>query len=243
MVTISLAVVILLGIGVSLALLKRKKTTAVPEDHVAVTVTKHGFIKRVLGSGRHLLYPGERIEFVLETRTKLVRGQATRIATGDGLLLTINWSGTYALCPEQITDNRSQRLRGLLRAEKAITRNVDIFLRKLVGGHTVSDLFNPGLRERLERQLNHLLADKLKPLGITFNGLNLQAIDLPPELTEAMTKARAIETLDGAVRHLDPATRDIIRGVYQLDQVLHWDAYLPVPSRHTMKKLAATHRN
>jgi regulator of protease activity HflC (stomatin/prohibitin superfamily) len=243
MIGISLGVVILFVAGISVIVVKRRKTKVVAEDHVAVTVSKYGFIKRVLGSGRHLLYPGERIEFVLETKTKLARGQAANIATGDGLLLTVNWSGTYALCPEQITESHSQRLRGLLNAEKAITRNADIFLRKLIGGHNLGDLFNPALRERLERQLNHLLADKLKPLGITFNGLNLQAIDLPAELSEAVTKAKAIETLDSAIRHLDPATRDIIRGVYQLDEVLRWDSYLPVPSRHTMKKLAGTYQN
>ncbi len=243
MLTISVGVIILVVAVISLAIVKLKKTTVVAEDHLAITVSKHGFVKRVLLPGRHILYPAERIEFLLETRTKLAGGRTTKIATGDGLLVAINWSGTYALRPDLITDNRSQRLRSLPNAEKTITRKIDIYLRKLIGSHSLGDLFNPNLRERVERQLGHLLTDSLKPLGIAFNDLNLQAIELPPDVAEAFNKAKAIETLDGAIRQLDPSTREIIRGVYQLDEILHWDAYLPVPSRQTMKRLAPTYQN
>jgi len=161
------------------------------------------------------------------------------IATGDGLPVNINWSGTYALRPQLITEpeSRSQRLRGLPNAEKAIARQVDIHLRKLVGGQTIRELFNPATRERLERQLSQLLAERLKPQGIALNGINLQSIELPNEVAEALNKAKAIETLDGAIRQLDPTTREVVRGVYQLDEILHWDQYLPLPSRATMKKM------
>jgi regulator of protease activity HflC (stomatin/prohibitin superfamily) len=128
-------------------------------------------------------------------------------------------------------------LRNLSKAEAAIARNADILLRKLVGSYPMPDLFQPAVRERLERQASHLLADRLKPLGLDFMRLNMQAIELPGEIAEAINKARALETLDGALRHLDPATLDVVRGVYQLDQVLHWDNYLPVPSRLTMNRL------
>lgn len=228
---------ILLATGV--ALFRHRKTWVVLEDNVAVTVDKDGFFKRLLPAGRHVLYPFERIDFTLETKSKLATGQAMAIATSDGLFVNINWSGLYALRPDQITESISQRLRSLPGAEKAIARGVDIYLRKLVGGHTVHDLFNPTSRTRLERHLNQLLADRLQPLGIAFNGLNLQAIELPKEVAEAFNKARAIETLDGVIRQLDPTTREVVRGAYQLDEILHWDAYLPTPTRLTMKRMEA----
>jgi regulator of protease activity HflC (stomatin/prohibitin superfamily) len=211
----------------------------VREDSVAITINRDGFIKRVLPAGRHVLQPFEKIDFILETKTKLIANQAAAIATSDGIPVKINWSGTYSLKPELVTENISQRLRGLPNAEKAITRHADICLRKLVGDYAVLDLFKPATRERVERQLSQLLVDRLKPLGIVFNGLNLQVIDLPQEVAEAFNKAKAIETLDGAIRQVDPTTREVVRGAYQLDEILHWDAYLPTPSRMTMKRLEA----
>jgi regulator of protease activity HflC (stomatin/prohibitin superfamily) len=160
------------------------------------------------------------------------------VTTGDGIPVNLNWSATYALQPDLIpAEGRSQRLRNLANAEKAIVRNVDIHVRKLVGNYPVRELFNPATRDRLERQLGQLMADRLKPLGIVFNALNLQVIELPGELAEAFNKAKAIETLDGAIRQLDPTTREVVRGVYQLDEILHWDHYLPIPSRTTLKKV------
>ncbi|HXW01647.1 MAG TPA: SPFH domain-containing protein [Anaerolineae bacterium] len=229
--------VILATIGISLFL--SKKIQVVSEDSIAVTVNRDGFIKRVLPAGRHMLHPFEKVDFALETKTRLTFNQAAAIATGDGIPVNINWSGTYALKPELITENISQRLRGLPYAEKTIARHADICLRKLVGDYTLPDLFRPVIRERIERQLGQLLSDRLKPQGMVLNGLNLQAIILPQEVAEAFNKAKAIETLDGAIRQVDPTTREVVRGVYQLDEILHWDTYLPTPSRQTMKRLEA----
>lgn len=234
--TVSAVVFVILA-ALSVALFRAKQTQVVREDSVAVTINRDGFIKRVLPGGRHILQPFEKVDFVLETKTKLIASQAAAIATSDGVPVNINWSGTYTLKPELITENVSQRLRSLTNAEKAITRQTDICLRKLVGDYAVADLFKPTTRERVERQMSQLLADRLKPLGVVFNGLNLQAIELPQEVAEAFNKAKAIETLDGAIRQVDPTTREVVRGAYQLDEILHWDAYLPSPSRLTMKRL------
>jgi regulator of protease activity HflC (stomatin/prohibitin superfamily) len=233
----SSAVILLILIAAGLALFWGKKRQVVAEDNVAVTVNKDGFIKRILPPGRHTLAPFEKIEFTLETKNKLTANQAAQIATADGVLVTINWSGIYTLNPQLITENVSQRLRNLPYAEKAIARQTDICLRKFIGEQTTPELFNPAIRERLERHLSQLVADRLKSLGIVLVSLNLQAIDLPREVTEAMNKARAMAALDNAIRQLDPATREVVRGVYQLDEMLHWDHYLPVPTRLGMKRL------
>jgi regulator of protease activity HflC (stomatin/prohibitin superfamily) len=234
--TITLILIAAATIG-GIKIIKKKLRRVVPEDHVAVTVNKDGFVKRVLPGGRYFLRPSERIDFLLETKTRLASNTAPAIATSDGIAVKFNWSGTYALRPDLITENRSQRLRGLQNAEKAMARNVDILLRQLVGHHPVSDLFHPATRQELEQQVNERLIERLKPMGIAFNGLNLQTIELPGEVSEALNKAKAIETLDNAIRHLDPTTREVVRGVYHLDEILHWDQYLPVPSRQTLQKL------
>lgn len=221
--------------------LGRRLVWLVAEDNAAITVDRNGFVKRVLPAGRHLLGLAEKVEFTIETKTRLAAHQVTAVVTGEGIPVNIGWSGTYSLQPGLINDRKSQRLRSLPQAERAIFRNADICLRKLVGAYSLDDLFKPAIRERLERQLNPLLAERLGPMGIVFNGLNLSALELPGEVAEALNKARAIRTLDEAIRQIDPATRDIVRGVYQLDEVLHWDAYLPVPSR-LMKKQAGVSR-
>lgn len=223
----------------ALAAFLSKQTLVVREDSMAITVNHDGFIKRILPAGRHVLQPFEKVEFSVETKTRLTINQVQAITTADGIPVKINWSGTYALRPEFITENVSQRLRGLTNGEKTIARQTDICLRKLVGDYTLPDLFKPATRERIERQLGQLLSERLKPQGIAFNGLNLQAIDLPQEVAEAFNKAKAIETLDGAIRQVDPTTREVVRGAYQLDEILHWDAYFPTPSRMTMKRMQA----
>ena len=231
----SIITMVLVTIGV--ILFRQARVQIVAEDSAAVTVDKDGFIQRVLPPGRHVLKPFEKIDFTLETKPGLTTGQARRIVTGDGILIDVNWSGVYAVQPDLVTDKLNQRLRGLIHGDKAIARNVDIFLRKFMGDYVTQDLFKPAIRERIERQLNQVVAERLKTLGIVLNGLNLQAIELPGEVTEAFNKAKAIETLDGTIRQLDPTTRKIVQGVYQLDEILHWDQYLPTPSRLTMKRL------
>jgi regulator of protease activity HflC (stomatin/prohibitin superfamily) len=223
---------------VGLSVLWRRQHCFVPEDAAAVTTDSYGFVRRLLPAGRHWLRPMERVEFTLVTKTRLTSDRAVAVATQDGILLTVNWSATFSLKPDLITENRSQRLRGLPNAEKTIARQVDIFLRRLLGSHTLRDLFNPATRNRLERHLNQLLADHLKSQGIAFNSLNLQGIDLPKEVAEALNKAKAIETLDQTIRLLDPTTRAVVQGAYQLDEMLHWDAYLPALSRLALKQQA-----
>jgi regulator of protease activity HflC (stomatin/prohibitin superfamily) len=233
----SITLLILTTVGV--AIFRYLKTWIVCEDTVTITVDRDGFIKRVLPAGRHVLYPFEKVDFTVETRARLAANRATAIATNDGLQINVNWSGVYTLSPELIADQVSQRLRSLPDAGRTIARNVDICLRKLVGNYTVQDLFKLTIRERIERQLGQLVADRLKGLGIALTSLNLQAIELPDEVAEALNKAKAIEALDGAIRQLDPTTREVVRGVYQLDEILHWDAYLPTPSRLTVNRLEA----
>lgn len=229
-----IALFILTAIGV--VVFRHNKTRIVPEDHVAVTVDRDGFIRRILPAGRHILPLFEEVEFTVETKSKLIGDRASAITTGDGLLINVNWLGVYCLSPDLITEQVNQRLRGLPKAGGSVTRNVDIFLRKLVGNYPVQELFKPATRERIERQLNQLVADKVRGLGIVLSGFNLQAIEIPPEVAEALNKAKAIEALDGAIRQVDPTTREVIRGVYQLDELLHWDSYLPTPSRLAMKR-------
>lgn len=228
---IGFVITLMILAGLGLAVYYRRRTWVVAEDSAAITVDQDGFIKRVLLAGRHVLRPFEKVAFTVETKTKLATGQVTAVATSDGILINMNWSGTYTLNPGLITENVSQRLRGLPTAEKAISRNADIYLRKLVGDQGLQDLFKPATRERIERQLSQLLADRLKSTGIGFNGLSLQVIDLPREVAEALNRAKAIETLDSAIRQLDPATREVMRSAYQLEEILRWEAHLPFPAR------------
>ncbi len=210
----------------------------VPEDSVAVTIDQHGFFSRLLPAGRQRLHPFERVELILSTRTQLASGQTADVTTRDAAGVVIHWSGPFRLQPAHITEAHSQRLRSLPNAERIITRQVDILLRRLVGQIPLRGLFLPSTRRRLEHQLNLLLAENLRPLGIDWLGISLQTIDLPREIVQALNKARAIETLDEAIRRLDPTTRQIVQGAYRLDELIHWDSYLPGLSRLAMRQAA-----
>jgi len=235
---VSVATLVILAI-VSVAIFGYKKNLLVREDNIAITVNRDGFIKRVLPAGRHVLYPFEKVEFTFETKNKLASNQARAVATSDAILVNINWSGSYTLKPDLITERVSQRLRNLPNAEKSVARHTDVCLRKLIGDYTMHDLFKSPTRERIERQLGQLLTDRLKPFGVVFNFVNLQAIDLPSEVAEALNKAKAIEALDKVIRQVDPATREVVRSAYQLDEILRWESYLPTPSRLAMKRREA----
>lgn len=231
------SVIVLIGIVGGIVLFLQQRMIIVPEDHIAVTVDKNDFVKRSLAAGKHILRPFERVSFTLAIKPRLVTGQAAAVVTGDGILVNINWSGIFALDPTLITDKVSRRLRGLPGADGAIARKTDIELRRLIGDCTVQELFRPTTRQRIEQELRQTLAERLKVTGIVLSGFNLQVIELPQEVVGALNKAKAIEALDGAIRHLDPTTREVVRGAYQLDEILHWDAYLPVPSRLGMKRI------
>lgn len=238
--TLSLIIATLMTLGLVAAgwsFFRWKRLWIVAEDTVAVTIDKDGFFKRVLPSGRHILRPFESVEFTLETKPSRAAGCATTVVTADGVPLNLNWSAIYACEPALITEQLSRRLRGLLKAEAALSRNIDLAMRRIVGDYALAELFKPAIRERIERQVGQVVADKVKVAGVALTTFDLQVLELPGEVAEALNKAKAIETLDGTLRRLDPATREIVRGVYQLDEILHWDQYLPVPSRRTMKRL------
>lgn len=234
----TLLIMSLVVIGAGLYyLIMRKSTVIIPEDHNAVVVNRQGFIKRVLPSGSHHLKPGlEKVEFAFETKTKLAKGIVTDIPTAEGVLLTVHWSGTYSVDASLITERVSQRLRGLPKADKSLQRQVDVALRRLMGAHTLRDLFKPSIRERIERQLTASLKDKVQPSGIALNGLNLQAIIPPEEVLHALNQAQAIQTLDNAVRHSDAATREMIAGAHQLEDLIEWSKLFPPYGRYVLTK-------
>lgn len=229
--------IFVIGIGL-LYLFVQRHTVIVPEDHKAVIVNRKGFIKGVIPAGPHHLKFGlEKVEFVFETKTKLARGTATDIPTADGVLLTVQWSGTYTPDTNLITEKVSQRLRALSRAEAGLQRQVDVTLRRLMGAYTLRDLFKPTIRERIERQLTASLKDKFQPLGVRLNGLNLQAIIPPEEVSHALNQAQAIQALDSAIRASDIATREMVTGAHQLEELIEWGKLFPPFGRYALSQL------
>ena len=213
----------------------QRSTTIVPEDHQAVVVDGQGFVKRVISAGPHHLKPWrEKIEFTFETKTKLVQGTAADVPTAEGILLTVHWSGTYRPNTALITENVSQRLRSLPKAETGIQRKVDVVLRRLLGAYTLRELFRPVIRERIERQLTEAIKSQLSTSGIVLNGIDLQAIIPPTEVLHALNQAQAIQTLDGAIRASDTATRDMVAGSHQLEELIEWSKLFPPYGRYAL---------
>jgi regulator of protease activity HflC (stomatin/prohibitin superfamily) len=215
----------------------QRNTTIVPEDHQAVVVDSQGFVKRVISAGPHHLKPWrEKIEFTIETKTRLVQGTAADVPTAEGILLTVQWSGTYRPNTELITENLSQRLRGLPKAPASIQRKVDVVLRRLVSAYTLRELFRPVIRDRIERQLTEALKSQLSSSGIVLNGIDLQAIIPPEEVLHALNQAQAIQTLDTAIRASDTATRDMVAGAHQLEELIEWGKLFPPYGRYALSQ-------
>lgn len=213
----------------------KKNTVIIPEDHSALVVDRRGFVKRVLPAGSHHLKLGlEAIEFVFETKAKLAQGCATGLPTSGGILLNIKWAGVFTRDPGLITEKVSQRLRGYANTETALQRQVDVVLRRLVGAYTLRDLFNPAIRERIERQLSETLKSKLEPSGVVFGNFDLLTITPPEEVLHALNQAQAIQTLDSAIRASDGATREIVTNAHQLEEMIEWGKMLPPYGRYAL---------
>lgn len=235
MVITVIAAVLTIAVLIAAGVVVRRSTAIVPEDWGAVVVDRHGFIRRTLPAGVHRLRPGlDRIEFMFETKTRLGQGTVENVSTADAIPLRLTWSGAYVLNPALITDKVSQRLRGLPKAERGLQRQVEIALRRLVGAYTLEELFRGAVRERIERQLTDVVAARLRPTGVVLDGLNLQTLELPPEVASALNQARAIEALDAAIRRSDAATREVVTGAHKLDELLAWSEYLPPYGRYAL---------
>ncbi|MEM7028314.1 MAG: SPFH domain-containing protein [Chloroflexota bacterium] len=217
--------------------LLQKNSVVIPEDYNAVVVDRSGFIKRVLSTGHHQLKPGlESIEFMFETKNKLAQGCATGLPTTEGILLDMQWSGVFMRNPDLITEKTSQRLRGYQNTEKALQRHVDVILRRLIGAYTLKDLFSPTIRERIERQVTETLKSKLASSGVVFSNFDLLTITPPEEVLHALNQAQAIQTLDGAIRASDRATRDLVANAQQLEDMIEWGKILPPYGRYALAK-------
>ena len=230
-------------VGISIIILAgfyyviQKNTVVIPEDHNAIVVDRSKFVKRVLPAGQHHLKPGlEAIEFVFETKAKLTQGCTIGLPTSEGILLDITWSGAFTRDPDLITENVSQRLRGYANTEKAIARQVEVILRRLIGAYILRDLFNPTIRERIERQVSETLKSKLAPSGISIANFDLGIIKPPEEVLHALNQAQAIQTLDSAIRASDGATRQIVANAHQLEEMIAWEKMLPPYGRYTLAK-------
>lgn len=224
----ALTSLILTGLAVATVIYIRRQTIIVPEDQNAVLSDQHGFITRVLPAGVHR--PGlrrEHVAFTFETKPRLTRGRADDVPTSEGISLQLQWSGIYACDPDLITDKRSQRLRALPMADKMLQRQVDLTLRRLVGDHTVQDMFRPSLRTRLERQVLSTIQPNLTAVGIRVMGIDLETVSLPNEVASAFNQAKAIQTLDAVLRQSDPATRSVITHAHEYEELLAWEKLFP----------------
>lgn len=235
--SMSILLIVLLAIGllVGAFTVLRRSRVIVPEDHAAVVVDHRGFVKRTLPAGVHHLLPGrERIEFTFKTKMDYCQATVETLPTADGIPLRITWSGLYYRDPSLITDQASQRLRSLVNAERKVQRLINITLGRLVGAYSMTELFKPPIRDRIERQLTETVANNLKPSGLVLHSISLEKIELPPEVASALNQAKAIEALDAALRQSDIATREIVAGVYRLDELLAWEHHLLPHSRHAL---------
>jgi hypothetical protein len=59
----------------------------------------------------------------------------------------------------------------------------------------------------------------------------------------ALNQAQAIQTLDQVIRASDAATREMIVGAHQLEELIEWSSLFPPYGRHMLAKPASPARN
>lgn len=95
-------------------------------------------------------------------------------------------------------------------ADKIVTRQVDLRLRRLMGQHRLDDMLNPNVWQRDEQQVLAVLSTKLSSSGIRLIGFDIERVVPPPEIARAQNQAIAIRQYDAAIRDSAPETRRLL---------------------------------
>lgn len=97
-----LVIAVLLISATTVAVYRHYRKFVVLEGYAAVTATKNGFVNRVLPTGCHILQPFEKVLFTVEVKTRPLPVRTVNVATSNGVMLTIQWTGALPWTPRSL---------------------------------------------------------------------------------------------------------------------------------------------
>lgn len=202
---------------------------------------------RFLLPGRHWLRPLEHVKKVAPIAPSFVNGECGRAQTDGGVAVAVKWSLTYRLNPAAVDpDLRANVANMLLKSiEPMLHNHVNNCVTYLFDQHTVTTVCDRGARQRLERELRDLVAQRLAPFGVQTYRVMLKSIVLPDEVMAAVeaahkqemlahSEARALERLHQAVSKFSDSDMERLLQLRQLQELGQHGVTLHVPGYAVM---------
>lgn len=143
-------------------------------------VERLGKFQRIVDSGITVLIPFiDRMEKV-DMRERVIDVPPQQVITKDNVVVIVDCVVYY-----QVTDPYKV-LYNVTRFNVASTKLAQTNLRNVVGELTLDDTFTS--REKINAQLRQILDEATDKWGVRVNRVEIQKIDPPPDITEAMHK-------------------------------------------------------
>jgi len=198
---------------------------------------------RFLSPGRHWIRPLEQIKAIASTAPGVTNGECKRAQTDGGVTVDIKWSFAYRLNPAAIADDLRPNVANMLlkSIEPLFHTHVNNCITYLFDQHTVATICEHGARQRLERELRDLVAERLAPFGVQTYRVILKSIELPLDVVAAVeashkqelladSEARALERLHQAISKYSPADMERLLQLRQLQEMGQHGVSLHVPA-------------
>ncbi len=176
---------------------KKSAKITVGEMEVAVVYKNDGKnFARFLPAGTHWINPiEEQISEVITTAGQSVRGQSKQAQTIGGLPIQVNWVAQFALTPLKIEKAVAPKMARALPSKAAAIakQHVDNITHHVIGEHTMEQLCQPGIQQKLERRIRQLAKTRLESLGFNISRIMIEAIHMPKHVVKALEAAHERE--------------------------------------------------
>ena len=202
---------------------------------------------RFLLPGRHWLRPLEHVQKVASIAPSFVNGECGRAQTDGGVAVAVKWSLAYCLNPTAVDEELRPNVAHMLlkSIEPLLHNHVNNCVTHLFDQHTVTTVCDHGARQRLERELRDLVAERLAPFGVQTYRVMLKSIVLPTEVMAAVeaahkqevlahSEARALERLHQAVSKFSDNDMERLLQLRQLQELGQHGVALHVPTYAVM---------
>jgi hypothetical protein len=198
---------------------------------------------RFLMPGRHLLRPLDQLKKVVPIPPSIASGECGRAQTDGGVNVSAKWSLAYRLDPTAVAPELRPNVANMLlkSIEPLLHTHINNCITHLFDQQTVATVCDRGARQRLERELRDLVAERLLPFGVQTYRVILKSVDLPRDVMVAVeaahkqellaeSEARALERLHQVIRQFSDVDMERLLQLRQLQEMGQHGVTLHVPA-------------
>lgn len=143
----------------------------------------------------HVAGLGKKYGQPISTALRFIRGKQTAAPTTDGLVVSVFINAQYTFDPCKINSGMMSSISRLSDASlcSLVSDQIDNAVRTVCGTKTEAQLADGSLRPGLQREIRHILQQKLLPYGICFRSeeaVIITAIVPPSTISEERIAAR-----------------------------------------------------